>query len=418
MSFDAIRSLFAVPILLFLIWLVFSENRRIFPMRIVLWGLGMQLFLAVFILVFPPGVRALTWFADFVTRFLALSYSGAEFLFGNIVKPEFTETFGFQFAFIVLPTVVFFASFMAILYHLGIMQRVVEFFARIMVRTMKTSGAESLSCASNVFIGQTEAPLLIKPYLKNATRSEMATIMTGGFATIAGGVMAGYIAMGISAKYLIAASLMSAPAALVMAKIVFPEKMKPETYGKVHLPHEKLYENLIDAAASGAGDGMRLAINIAAMLIAFLALLKGVDWFLAWFSGVIDNLFHFSAFPSSLRDLFGLIFSPFAWLIGVPWGDASSIGYLIGTQLTTNEFIAFAKLAEMKEAGMLSERAIAVTTYAMCTFANLGSVAIQIGGIAAIVPEKRSELASVGLKAMFCGLIASWMTASVASLFL
>ncbi len=418
MSFDLIRSMLAVPILIFLVWLLLAEERKRIPLRIIAWGIGTQLFLAAFVLLFPPGISALTWFADFVTKFLALAATGSEFLFGNIVKPEFEKTFGFQFAFLVLPTVVFFSSFMAILYHLRLMQPVVEFVARIMVKTMKTSGAESLSVAANIFIGQTESPLLIRPYLKAATRSEMAAIMTGGFATIAGGVMAGYIAMGISARHLIAASLMSAPAALVMAKIVFPERETPVTYGKARVPREKQYVNLIDAAAGGAGDGMKLAINIGAMLIAFLALLQGVDWFLGWFSGGVDSLFHFNKFPSSLRDLFGLVFSPFAWLIGVPWRDAGSIGYLIGTQISTNEFVAFAKLTELKAGGVLSERSIAITTYAMCTFANFGSVAIQIGGIAAIVPEKRSELASVGLRAMLCGLIASWMTASIASLFL
>ncbi len=416
--FDVIRSLLAIPILLGLVWLILSEDRKLIPWRTIFWGIGLQLFLAVLIFMFPPGVRALNWLADFVTKFLALTNAGSKFLFGNLIDLKYIETFGFQFAFIVLPTVIFFSSFMAILYHWKVMQPVIELVAKLMSKTMRISGVESLACAANIFLGQTESPLLIRPYLKDVTRSEMGAIMTGGFATIAGGVMAGYIAMGVSAKYLIAASVMSAPAALVMAKIAFPEREKPVTFGNVKLPRLKMYDNTLDAAASGASDGMKLALNIAAMLIAFLALLAGVDWFLGWFAGVFESVTGFSQFPSSLRDIFGIIFSPFAWLIGIPWKDAGTIGYLIGTQISTNEFVAYLKLSELKEAGILTERTIAITTYAMCTFANFGSIAVQIGGIGAIVPEKRSMLTSIGFKAMICGIVASWMTASFASLFL
>ncbi|MDK9699443.1 MAG: NupC/NupG family nucleoside CNT transporter [bacterium] len=418
MGFDSIRSMFAVPIIVLLIWALLSEDRKRFPMRTALWGIGLQVAFAGFVLIFPPGVKAIAWFGDLVTKFLSLSKYGSEFLFGNIVKPEFFNTFGFQFALLVLPTVIFFSSFMAVLYHAQIMQPVVEVVARVMAKTMKTSGAESLSCASNIFLGQTEAPLIIRPYLLLATRSELAAIMTGGFATIAGGVMAGYISMGIPAKHLIAASVMSAPAALVFAKIAFPEKETPVTYGKVKVPREKIYTNVLDAASSGATDGMKLALNIAAMLIAFLALLEGINWALGWLSGQVWYYTDFTRFPSSLKDLFGLVFAPFAWLIGVPWHDAGQVGYLIGTQISANEFIAYAKLAEMKAAGILSERTIAITTYAMCGFANFSSVAIQIGGISALVPERRSDLAAIGLKAMVCGALASWMTACVASMFL
>lgn len=415
---DKFHSLFAIPFIIFIVWILLSENRRQFPWRTVLWGIGLQFFLALFVLKFPLGVRALEWFANLVTQFLSLSKYGAEFLFGNLVKPEYIQSFGFQFAFLVLPTVIFFSSFMAVLYHFKLMQPIIEVVARIMMKTMKTSGAETLSSAANIFIGQTEAPLLIRPFLKDATRSELATIMVGGFATIAGGVLAGFVAMGISAKHLIAASVMSAPAALLLAKVAFPETEKSKTFGIVKLPREKMYTNVIDAASTGATDGMKLAINIAAMLIAFLALLEAFNWLLSWLSGQIGYYTNITCIPSSLRELFGYVLAPFAWLIGIPWSDATNIGYLIGTQLTMNEFVAYSKLSEMKSQGLLSERTIAITTYALCTFANFSSIAIQIGGIGAIVPERRKELAQIGLKAMICGALASWITASVASLFL
>ncbi|MCX7835054.1 MAG: NupC/NupG family nucleoside CNT transporter [bacterium] len=412
------QSVLAVPIIILIVWFLLSENKKRFPWRTVLWGLGLQIVFAVFILKFPLGVKILDSFANFVTKFLSLSKYGSEFLFGNIVKSEYINTFGFQFAFLILPTVIFFSSFMAILYHLKLIQPVIEFIARIMSKTMKTSGVETLSCAANIFIGQTEAPLLVRPFLKDATRSELATIMVGGFATIAGGVLAGFVSMGIPAKHLIAASVMSAPAALLLAKVAFPETEQSKTYGKVKVPREKMYANLIDAASTGATDGLKLALNIAAMLIAFLALLEGINWFLKWASEQIWYYTNLTFFPSSLRELFGLVLAPFAWLIGIPWSDAPDIGYLIGTQLSMNEFVAYTKLSEMKAQNLLSERTIAITTYALCTFANFSSIAIQIGGIGAIVPERRTELAQIGLKAMICGSLASWITASVASLFL
>lgn len=415
---EKLQSIFAVFLIIAMVWLFFSENRKKFPWRTVFWGLGLQFFFAVFILKFPIGVKILDWVANLVTKFLSLSKYGSEFLFGNIVKPNYFETFGFQFAFLILPTVIFFSSFMAILYHLKVIQPVIEFIARVMANTMKTSGVETLSCAANIFIGQTEAPLLVRPFLKDATRSELATIMVGGFATIAGGVLAGFVSMGIPAKHLIAASVMSAPAALLLAKVVFPETQQSKTFGKVKIPREKMYSNLIDAASTGATDGLKLALNIAAMLIAFLALLEGVNWFLAWLSEQIWYYTNLTFFPASLKELFGIVLAPFAWLIGIPWRDAPEIGYLIGTQLSMNEFVAYVKLSEMKAQNILSERTIAITTYALCTFANFSSVAIQIGGIGAIAPERRTELAQIGLKAMACGAAASWITASVASLFL
>ncbi len=418
MSANSIRSIFAVPLLLFVVWALFSEDRKKIPWRTISWGVLLQIIFAATILVFPPGVKALKWFGDRVSDFLSLSKYGSEFLFGNIVKPEYMNTFGFQFGLLVLPTVIFFSSFMAVCYHLKLMQPVVEFVARIMAKTMHTSGAESLSCAANIFVGQTEAPLLIRPYLQQATRSELGAIMCGGYATIAGGVMAGYIAMGIPANHIIAASVMSAPAALMFAKIAIPEIEKPVTYGKVKVPRENFYTNLLDAASSGASDGMKLALNIAAMLIAFIALIEGINVLLHWASGQIWYYTDFTHFPDSLRDIFGTVFAPFAWMLGIPWDEAGKVGYLLGTQVSANEFIAYAKLAEMQAAHTLSPRSVALATYALCGFSNFSSVAIQIGGISALVPEKRSQLAAIGLRMMFCGVLANWITAAFASMFM
>ncbi len=418
MSADSIRAIFAIPMLLLIVWLLFAEDRKRIPWRTIIWGVGLQAIFAVLILVFPPGIKALGWFGDRVSEFLSLSKYGSEFLFGNIVKPEYMNTFGFQFALLVLPTVIFFSAFMALLYHARIMQPVVELVARIMAKTMNTSGAESLSCAANIFLGQTEAPLLIRPYLKTATRSELAAIMCGGYATIAGGVMAGYIAMGIPANHIIAASVMSAPSALMFAKLAIPELGKPLTYGNVKVPREQYYTNLIDAASSGASDGMKLALNIAAMLIAFIALIAGLNVVLSWMHGQVWFYTNITWFPESLKDIFGVIFAPFAWMLGIPWSEAGKVGYLLGTQISVNEFVAYADLAQMKAAGTLSPRSISLATYALCGFSNFSSIAIQIGGISALVPEKRTELASIGLKMMFCGAFANWVTAAIAAIFM
>jgi CNT family concentrative nucleoside transporter len=381
-----------------------------------------------------------------VERFLSLSDLGAEFLFGNLaLKKHFFPGsdswpgFGFQFGFSVLPVIIFFAAFMSILYHLGVMQKIIRWMARFMQWTMGTSGAETLSCSANIFVGQTEAPLLIRPFLNDMTLSELLTVMVGGFATIAGGVLAGFIAMGISAGHLIAASVMSAPAALVVAKIIFPETQLSKTSGDVDLPKDLIEStNLLDAASRGVTDGLKLAVNVGAMLIAFIAIIGFIDSVLSIFDRLIDgNLFKGSyqnyatvsgftpvtgeyngIFPGSLKTLFGTILSPLAWLMGVSWQYAGEVGNLLGIKLALTEFVAYGTLAELKNMGAIDEKAIVISTYALCGFANFASIGIQIGGISALVPNRRSDLSKIALKAMFGGAIASWITASIAGILL
>ncbi len=363
--------------------------------------------------------------ADQVAKFLKLSDLGATFLFGNLAKAEFFDQFGVQFAFSVLPTIIFFSAVMSVLYYLGVMQALVLMMARFMRWTMGTSGAETLSCSANVFVGQTEAPLLIRPFLERLTVSELHAVMVGGFATIAGGVMAGYIRMGIDAGYLITASVMSAPAALVMAKIFLPETEHSVTAGDVHLPPIPKGDNLLDAAARGVTDGLKLAANVGAMLIAFIALIGLVDVVLAFGDKMIDGRLlggtynaqrgEFQGFfPGSLRTLFGALFSPLAFVMGVPWKDAMAVGNLLGIKVSANEFVAYAELSKHVAAGDLSPKAILIATYALCGFANFSSIGIQIGGISALAPSRRADLAKVGLRAMAAGALASWMTATIA----
>ena len=380
-------------------------------------------------------------FSTKVASFLNLSDYGAKFLFGNLSVPAYNfpsadggwPGFGALFAFKVLPTIIFFGGFMGVLYYLGIMQKLIESLSRFMRWTIGTSGAETLSCTANVFVGQTEAPLLIRPFLDGMTRSELLTIMVGGFATIAGGVLAGYIAFGVPAGHLIAASVMSAPAALVFGKIIFPEKEHSQTAGDVKMPDIDVGGNAIEAATNGISDGLKLALNVGAMLIGFIALIAVIDVLLSFFDRLIDGRLLGGAFvaydasgmspvvgeyqgffPGSLQTFFGTILRPLAWLIGVPWADAALVGNLLGVKLSLNEFVAYGTLGGYLQEGLLSERAAIISTYALCGFANFSSIGIQIGGISAIAPGRRSDLAKVGLKAMFGGALASWSTATIA----
>jgi CNT family concentrative nucleoside transporter len=380
-----------------------------------------------------------------VAAFLDLSDYGARFLFGNLADRQYFfpggaanwPGFGFQFAFKVLPTIIFFGGFMAVLYYLGIMQRVIEALARFMRWTVGTSGAETLSCTANIFVGQTEAPLLIKPFLPDMTRSELLTVMVGGFATIAGGVLAAYIAMGIDAGHLIAASVMSAPAALLVGKIIYPELEHSVTAGDVEMPDIDSGGNIIEAAANGITDGLKLAVNVGAMLIGFIALIAVLDVALNWLDSLIDGRLLNGAvvtyssggmspvvsefkgiFPGSLQTLFGVVLRPLAWVMGVPWSDAGLVGNLLGIKLSLNELVAYGLLGTYIQEGALSARAAAISTYALCGFANFSSIGIQLGGIAAVAPKRRADLASLGLKAMFGGAIASWLTATVAGMLL
>jgi CNT family concentrative nucleoside transporter len=395
------------------------------------------------------GIHGQVIFAEFTVRvadFLALADYGARFLFGNLADGRYFFTdegaawpgFGFQFAFKVLPTIIFFGGFMGVLYYLGIMQVVIEALARFMRWTVGTSGAETLSCSANVFVGQTEAPLLVKPFLDDMTRSELLTVMVGGFATIAGGVLAGYIALGVPAGHLIAASVMAAPAALVIGKIIYPETEHSATAGDVSLPEIDTGGNVIEAATNGIGDGFKLALNVGAMLIGFIALIAVVDTILGWADGLIDGRLlngEFVAYsaqtlwspaageylgivPGSLQTLFGVLFRPIAFCMGVPWSDAGLVGNLLGVKISLNEFVAYSALSQYIKDGVLGERATVIATYALCGFANFSSIGIQIGGISALAPRRKSALAALGLKAMFGGAIASMLTATIAGMLL
>ncbi len=381
------------------------------------------------------GKVIFAFFSEKVDKFLRLTDFGTGFLFGNLIKPEYFDQFGFQFAFAVLPTIIFFAAFMSILYYLGIIQVIIEVMAKFMRWTMGTSGAETLSCSANIFVGQTEAPLLIKPFLKDMTVSEIATVMVGGFATIAGGVLAGYIRMGIDAGHLIAASVMSAPAALVMGKIIYPETEHSLTAGDVEIPKIQTANNLLEAVSNGITDGLRLAVNVGAMLVGFIALIAFLDVILNFCDSIIDGKLlggayfttgtnpyspvhgeYAGIFPGSLRSLFGNALRYLAFLMGAPWKDTIDVGNLLGLKLAVNEFVAYGALANHITHHDLTARSIVIATYALCGFANFASIGIQIGGIGALVPERKKDLAKVGLKAMFGGALASWMTATIAGM--
>ncbi len=426
MSFAGIFALLGIA------WLMSNDRKRV-KAKPILYGMLLQLALGGLLLAWAPGRAGFQWFSDGVASFLALSDKGAEFLFGNLTRPEhffpgggFWPGFGFQFAFKVLPTIIFFSAVMSIMYYLGIMQVIIKGMARAVQKVMGTSGSETLSCTANIFVGQTEAPLLIKPFLKGMTNSELLTVMVGGFATIAGGVMAGYIAMGVNAGHLIVASVLSCPAALVVGKIIQPETGISQTAGKTELPVIDVGDNVVDAAARGTTDGLKLAANVAAMLIAFISLIALVDWMLGGADALIDGRLlggvalpsgEFAGwFPGSLRTFFGTLLAPLAFLMGVPWQDAGAVGNLLGIKLSINEFVGYSTLAELIQTQSITPRAQVIATYAMCGFANFSSIGIQIGGIGALAPERRGDLARLGLKAMFGGAIASWITACIAGM--
>ncbi len=432
-----IIAFFGIFVLLGIAWLLSNDKKNI-NYRVVFWGIGLQVIFAILILKTGPGQATFLYAKIFITKLLSFTDAGASFLFGNlylgdpgVIKdtaksgpfqlwdPQTGQyvNIGIVFAFHILPTIIFFAAFMGIMYHLGIMQKFVQLMAWIMSKTMGTSGAESLSAAGNIFVGQTEAPLLIKPYISDMTRSELMAIMTGGFATIAGGVMAAYVRFGVDAGHLMAASVMSAPAALVVAKIMYPESEESKTKDGIEFKVEKKTSNVIDAAATGASDGLSLALNVGAMLLAFIAIIAMLDFFL----GKIDDVINFITFGLtsfdwnlSLKTIFGIIFSPIAFVMGVDFKDLIEFGNLLGTKVAINELVAYVELTNLK--GVMSERSYIIGTYALCGFANFSSIAIQIGGIGSIAPERRGQLAKIGLKAMFGGALASWLTATIAGI--
>ncbi|HVR24634.1 MAG TPA: NupC/NupG family nucleoside CNT transporter [Candidatus Polarisedimenticolia bacterium] len=395
----------------------FSTNRRAIRLKTVAWGLGLQLVFAVFVLRVETGRRVFQKAGDVVNRLLGYAFVGSEFVFGELGKQG--SHLGFYFAFQVLPTIIFIAAFFAVLYHYGVMQFVIKIAAWIMTRVMGASGAESLNVAASIFMGQTEAPLTIRPFLPDLTRSELMTVMTSGMAHVSGGIMAAYIAFGIEPKHLLSAVIMTAPGTLLMAKMLVPETEQPKTAGRVVMSEDEekteKEENLLGAVARGTTDGLHLALNIAAMLISFLALI-------ALTNGILGGVHNWLAghgilwFPASLEKIFGVLFAPIAWVIGIPWHDCGVIGNLLGTRMVLNELVAFSMLGPMR-AG-LDPRSFTIATFALCGFANLSSIGIQIGGIGALAPNKKSELARLGIRAMLAGTMANLMSASIAGMLL
>jgi CNT family concentrative nucleoside transporter len=395
----------------------FSTNRRAIRIKTVAWGLGLQVAFAVFVLRAEVGRIIFQKAGDAVNRLLSYSFAGSQFVFGELGKQG--SHFGFYFAFQVLPTIIFIAAFFAVLYHYGIMQFIIKQVARVMTRVMGASGAESMNVAASIFMGQTEAPLTIRPFLSDLTHSELMTVMTSGMAHVSGGIMAAYIAFGIEPKHLLSAVIMTAPGTILMAKMLVPETEHPKTAGRVVMSEAEVEtekkENLLGAVARGTTDGLNLALNVAAMLISFLALIALLNGILG---GIHNGLAHlgFSWFPSSLEKIFGVLFAPIAWVIGIPWRDCPIIGNLLGTRMVLNELVAFSLLGPQK--ATLDPRSFTIATFALCGFANLSSIGIQIGGIGALAPNKKAELARLGVRAMLAGTMANLMSASIAGMLL
>lgn len=413
---DMLFGLFGLTVLVG-IAVLFSNNRGAISWRLVGIGIGLQLLFAVIVILTTWGSDFFSFISGIFVKVIEFTNAGSTFIFGDLAD----GSKGFYFAFQVLPTIIFFSSLMSVLYHLGAMQKVVQGMAWVMAKAMRVSGAESISVAANVFIGQTEAPLVVRPYVSPMTQSELLTLMVGGMATIAGGVLAAYVGLLgggdpqlqlFYAKHLLSASIMAAPATIVIAKVLVPETETSQTMGEVKVHVEKTASNIIDAAASGAADGLKLALNVAGMLLAFIALIAMVNWI---FEGIFTELLGLtiSGEPITLQVLIGYALSPIAWLIGVPWGDSVTIGSLIGQKVIINEFVAYLELSQIP-AGQLSEKATLIATYALCGFANFSSIAIQIGGIGGIAPDRRSDLAKFGLRAVLGGTLATMMTATIA----
>lgn len=409
-------SFLGILVFICLAWLMSSHKRRV-SLRIIVGGLLLQFAFAAIILRTPYGSYFFDLLDSGFTTLLSCVNAGSEFVFG----PGFAEHF---FAFKVLPTIIFFSAFMSIFYYYGVMQFVVSLFARLMQVTLGTSGAETLSAAANIFVGQTEAPLVIRPYILTMTISELNAIMIGGFATMAGGVLAAYVEMGISAKHLLGASVMAAPAGLMIAKILQPEVDEPKTLGHVKLDVKDPSANVLEAIANGAVGGLQLALNVGAMLIVFLALIALVNLILGWLgaqfgyvAGEGDQARHLWSLNAAL----GWIFQPFAWLMGIEWNDCTRAGELLGLKMAANEFIAYGRLAEWSKSGSaveISERTRQIMTYALCGFANFSSIGIQLGGIGGIAPERRGDLARLGLRAMLGGTLVAFINACVANIML
>src|SRR5258707_211761 len=390
----------------------FSTNRRAINKKTVVWGLGLQVVFAIFVLKIELGRILFQKAGDAVNRLLRYSFEGSKFVFGALGAQG--SSMGFYFAFQVLPTVIFIAAFFSVLYHYGIMQFIIRLAAIVMTKLMGASGAESLNVAASIFMGQTEAPLSIRPFLPDLTRSELMTVMTSGMAHVSGGIMAAYIAFGIEPKHLLSAVIMTAPGTILMSKMLVPETEQPKTAGRVVMSEEEEATeektNVFGAIARGTTDGLHLALNVAAMLISFLALIAFLNGLLGWTHN------HIAWFPYSLQQILGTLFAPVAWIIGVPRQDCGIIGSLLGTRMVLNELVAFSMLGPQK--AMLDPRPFPIATFALCGFANLSSIGIQLGGIGALAPNKRGELAKLGIRAMLAGAMANLMSASIAGMLL
>jgi CNT family concentrative nucleoside transporter len=391
--------------MMFLAWLLSADRKRM-NIRLILSGIALQFILAVIILWTTPGQFVFSYARTLVTQVVGFSNEGAKFIFGE----EFvlgTDLRAPIFAFSVLPTIVFISSLMAVLFHLGILQKVVELMAKVMVYVMDVSGSESLATAANVFLGMAEAPLVIKPYMKTMTRSELMAMMTGGMATISGALLATYASFGADAGHLLTASIISAPAALVIAKIMIPESEESLTKGEVKVQIPKEDANVLDAACRGASEGAKLALNIAAMLICFIAFVALLNWLLSVLPQVAGE-------PLTLERILGWLAAPLAWVMGIEWKDAPTVGMLLGKKTILNEFLAYLDLVKFKDS--ISDRSFTIATYALCGFANFGSIAIQIGGYGSLVPTRRKDFAKLGFRAMIGGSLAAFMTATIAGI--
>lgn len=391
---------------------IFSTNRRAIRVKTVAWGLGLQIAFAIFVLRVEFGRRMFQVIGDAANRVLAYSFAGSEFLFGPLGKQN--SNIGFVFAFQVLPVVIFICALFAILYHYGIMQLIIRVAAWAMTRFMGASGAESLNVAASIFMGQTEAPVTIRPFLPDLTHSELMTVMTSGMAHVSGSIMAAYFAFGAEPRHVLSAVIMTAPGTILISKMLVPETENPKTAGKVVMSQDEAekekHENLLGAIARGTSDGLHMALNIGAMLIAFLALVALVD-------GIMGGIHHHIGwFPVSMESVLGVLFAPVAWLIGIPWHNCTAIGNLLGTRMVLNELVAFSMLGPQR--ATLDPRSFTIATFALCGFANLSSIGIQIGGIGALAPNKRGELARLGFRAMLAGTMANLMSASIAGMLL
>ncbi len=405
---------------LFVAWLASTDRKRI-RWRTIAWGIGLQFAFAFLVLRFNYGQEFMTWAGNVVNSMLACTFAGTQMVFGQLGLPNagalgkvLAPSPGAIFAFQVLPTIIFISAFFAVLYHIGVMQIIIRGMAWVMLKTMRISGAESMNVAASIFMGQTEAPLTIRPFLSKATRSELMTIMTSGMAHVSGGIMAMYIAQGVEARHLLSAVIMTSPGTILISKMLVPETETPATEGRVVIPKEETHkeENLIGAIARGTIDGGKLAWNVGIMLISFLALVALLDGLLGWVH--MHAGFHWV--PGTLGQILGYVGAPVAWLIGVPWHDCMAIGNLLGTRMALNEVIAYIGLGAQKAA--LAPRSFTIATFALCGFANLGSIGMQIGGIGALVPERRNDLAKLGVRAMLAGTMANLISASIAGMFL